>query len=62
MEVTGDTGDYYYAWTGISGGASTLSLSGLRAGVYTCTVTDASSCTRVRSITITQPTGMMSFF
>jgi hypothetical protein len=41
-----------YAW---SNSANTSSISGLTAGVYTCTMTDASGCVAIVSATITQP-------
>ncbi|MBK9736610.1 MAG: SprB repeat-containing protein [Saprospiraceae bacterium] len=54
LTVTGGTGAYTYSWTG---GATTQDRSGLAAGTYTVTVTDANACTKTSSATITQPTG-----
>jgi hypothetical protein len=49
----GGTSPYSYQWAVI--GSATASVSNLAIGTYTCTVTDANSCTTTRSITITQP-------
>ncbi|MCP9747857.1 choice-of-anchor D domain-containing protein, partial [Lacihabitans sp. CS3-21] len=43
---TGGAGGYTYNWTpGNPTGDGTLSVTGLTAGSWTCTVTDANSCT-----------------
>jgi predicted secreted protein len=52
--ITGGTGTYTYAWAPSGGTAATA--TGLAAGIYTCTITDANGCTLVKTITITQPT------
>ncbi len=52
LTVTGGTTAYTYSW---SNGASTKDLTGLAAGTYTVTVTDAKACTATASATITQP-------
>jgi len=51
--VSGGAGGYTYVWS--PGGATTATNSGLTAGSYTCTVTDANSCTVTATATITQP-------
>ncbi|MFN6091004.1 MAG: proprotein convertase P-domain-containing protein, partial [Bacteroidota bacterium] len=50
---SGGTAGYNYQW---SNGSFSNSASGLIAGTYTVTVTDAYGCTATNSATITQPT------
>ena len=50
---TGGTGPYIYSWAPSGGSAATA--TGLAAGSYTCTITDANGCIATASITITQP-------
>ncbi len=52
LTVTGGVSPYTYAW---SNNATTQDITGLVAGTYTVTVTDANSCTKTLSATITQP-------
>ncbi|MFM9988766.1 MAG: hypothetical protein ACKVOV_09055, partial [Flavobacterium sp.] len=53
---TGGAGGYTYNWTpGNPTGDGTISVTGLSAGSWTCTVTDANSCTATRTFTVTQP-------
>ena len=59
LAVSGGTGSYTYAWTTADGSglsASAQNQSGLSAGTYNVTVTDANSCTSSASYTLTQPT------
>nr|WP_315175613.1 gliding motility-associated C-terminal domain-containing protein [uncultured Flavobacterium sp.] len=53
VSVTGGTSAYTYSWAPAGGTAATA--SGLSAGTYTVTVTDANSCQATQSFTITQP-------
>ncbi len=56
---TGGAGGYTYNWTpGNPTGDGTVSVTGLTAGTWTCTVTDANSCTATQTFIITQPAGM----
>ena len=50
--VTGGTPPYSYSWS--SGGVTNIE-TGLCAGTYTLTVTDAALCTSIAVVTITQP-------
>ena len=56
-EATGGTTAYLYAW---SNSATTASITGVVAGTYSVTVTDANGCTDSSSIAITQPTVLTS--
>jgi gliding motility-associated-like protein len=51
--MTGGTGPYSYAW---SNGDTGATISGLSAGIYTVTATDANGCTYVESLTLNDPT------
>jgi gliding motility-associated-like protein len=53
VNVSGGVSPYTYAW---SNGATTQDLSGLTAGTYVLTATDAVGCTYVDSATVTEPT------
>lgn len=46
-----------YAW---SNGGSTKTINGLAPGTYTVTATDASACTVVQSVLITQPNALLA--
>jgi len=55
LTATGGTSPYSYNW---GGGITSKDRSGLGAGTYTVTVTDANSCTATISSTITQPSAI----
>ncbi len=57
ITVTGGTTNYTYHW---SNGATTAINSGLIAGTYGVTVTDAHNCKTTGSYTVTQPTGSLA--
>jgi len=52
LTVTGGTGAYTYSWTG---GVTTQDCTGLVAGTYTVTITDANSCTKAVGNIVIQP-------
>lgn len=52
LSVSGGAGTYTYAW---SNGATTEDLSGVDAGTYTVTITDADGCSVTHSASITEP-------
>ncbi len=55
--VTGGTTPYTYSWTS---GGSTAVASGLAAGSYTVSVSDANNCTQSATILISQPPVLLS--
>ncbi len=55
--ATGGTTPYSYAW---SNSATTASITGVIAGTYNVTVTDANGCTSHSSVTITEPTTLVA--
>ncbi len=56
IEVSGGVEPYSYLW---SNGETTQDISGLPAGTYTVTVTDALDCSASMGITITQPDSIL---
>lgn len=55
--ITAGTAPYVYNWSG--GAGATSSVSGLLQGIYTVTVTDASSCSITKTVSISQPTALL---
>ncbi len=60
LAPTGGTGTFSYRWTTGDGGpgATSQNLSGLTAGTYFVTLTDANNCTATASVLLTQPTAI----
>ncbi len=57
LTASGSTTNYTYNWTG---GYTTPNLSGVAAGTYTVTITDAHSCTATASATVSQPSAIVA--
>jgi len=55
--ANGGASPYTYLW---SNGVNTANINTLAAGSYTCTVTDANGCTAGQTITLTQPSQIIS--
>ncbi len=53
---SGGTAGYIYTWS--PGGLTTQSITGIKAGAYSVTVTDKNSCTASGNITVTEETQM----
>ncbi|MBP6513058.1 MAG: T9SS type A sorting domain-containing protein, partial [Bacteroidia bacterium] len=58
LQVNGGSGTPIYSW---SNGATTGTINNLVAGTYTCTVTDGSGCTAIKSVTVSSPAQMEGF-
>ncbi|MCX6300988.1 MAG: gliding motility-associated C-terminal domain-containing protein [Bacteroidia bacterium] len=61
LTITGGSGNYLYSWTGPGGyTATTEDISGLKAGTYTCIVTDVNGCilTPNLSFDLTEPAAL----
>lgn len=57
ITVNGGTGAYAFVW---SNGATTAGISGLSAGIFSCTVADANNCTDTVITIITEPTVLLA--
>jgi len=58
IATAGGTPGYTYSWS--PSGGTGVTASALSAGSYTCTVTDANSCTTAQSFVITEPAALMA--
>ncbi|HTF04258.1 MAG TPA: SBBP repeat-containing protein, partial [Bacteroidia bacterium] len=58
INASGGTGVLTYSWS--PSGGTAASISGRTAGIYTCTITDANSCTHTQTVNITQPSAIVS--
>ena len=56
---SGGTGPYSYSWNTLPV-QTTITATGLLAGPYTVTVTDANLCTAIANVTITQPASALT--
>ncbi|HRE76146.1 MAG TPA: T9SS type A sorting domain-containing protein [Flavobacteriales bacterium] len=56
--ASGGAGAYTYSWSPTGGTSSTA--TGLVAGTYTCTITDANGCIKTQTLTITEPGPIVS--
>jgi gliding motility-associated-like protein len=54
VSASGGSGTYTYSWNTVPV-QNTPTATGLCAGIYTCTITDANSCTQTITATITEP-------
>jgi hypothetical protein len=59
VTASGGTSPYSYDWNGTPTGDGTPTITGLSAGSYTVTVTDARGCVAVRTATVTQSTPIL---
>lgn len=58
--ITGGTANYTYSWIGNSGYVNTTqNLAGLKADIYSLTVTDAKGCTASKKDTLTEPDSLL---
>lgn len=57
LTVNGGVTPYTFQW---SNSANTEDLNSITAGTYTVTVTDANGCTALRSVTVSQPTAIVT--
>lgn len=59
VNATGGTAPYSYSWNTVPAQLS-ATATGLSAGVWTCTVTDANGCTASASVPMTQPAASLT--
>jgi hypothetical protein len=60
LSVNGGTAPYNYSWADLPGSPDPKDRTGIDAGTYNVTVTDANSCTTAASATVTQPSSNLS--
>jgi hypothetical protein len=60
VAAAGGTGPYTYDWNNVAGANNPAAQTGLSAGTYTVTATDANGCTAVESITLTAPPALVA--
>ncbi|WP_255038018.1 SprB repeat-containing protein, partial [Lacihabitans soyangensis] len=58
VTASNGTAPYSYSWAPSGGTAATA--TGLVAGIYTITVTDANACQQTATVNITQPTALVA--
>jgi len=58
VSASGGTGTFSYSWD-TNPVQSSATVTGVPAGTYQVTVTDANSCSKVKSVTITQPAALL---
>jgi gliding motility-associated-like protein len=56
VSATGGTAPYTYSWAPSGGNAATA--TNLSSGIYTVTITDASTCSTTQTVSISQPTAI----
>lgn len=56
VNATGGTPGYTYSWS--PSGGTNATETGMAAGNYTCTITDAGGCTTTQAVTINEPTAV----
>jgi hypothetical protein len=58
VSATGGTGAYTFMWDANTGNQTTAVASGLAAGTYFVTTTDAASCVTIDTVVLTEPTAI----
>ena len=58
--ASGGTAGYNFLWDPTAGGQTTAIATNLCAGNYTVTVTDSKGCTAIQTVTITEPTAIVT--
>jgi hypothetical protein len=60
VSATGGTGTYTYMWDASAGSQTTATATGLAAGTYLVTTTDALSCLTMDTVIITEPAAVVT--